>query len=520
MRPKSTLLSAVLLGALAAPMGFAIELISHSETPALPTNNADTNLPEAPPFVTQPESVAQNSQITLYNGQIALVNESRFFTLPPGRSTLSISNISPEALPETLHIQFQQYDTQNTPQSSTAISLLEKRLNLNLLTPQSLLEASIGKPITIITTIDGNEKRETATLLTTNGGMILQYQDRIETELSPNSRIAFKELPKDLSFKPSLSLLVENSEEETQHNAIISYLSGGLSWKTDYMATLNLTEDRLDLAGWVTLNNSSGIDFTKAQIDLIAGDLNFNQSTPAPTMFKQARIAMEAATFDTVNENRERISDYYLYALPEKTDLLSGETKQIALFKRNSIPVTKQYSFESQSPHYRLSPQAQNSRENAKISLHFTNSETENLGFPLPEGNVRIYQDAREYARFAGEDYLQATPQNETVELNLGRAFDITMTREQSDIMKIDAKTWEVEYSLTLNNRKQQNASITINELIASPSNANWELIDSSAPAKLKPNSVSWEIELPQSSTEQVQYRVRYSIPDAEEADL
>jgi hypothetical protein len=44
----------------------------------------------------------------------------------------------------------------------------------------------------------------------------------------------------------------------------LSYLSGGLAWKADYVAELNAADDALDLNGWVTLTNTSGTAYPNA----------------------------------------------------------------------------------------------------------------------------------------------------------------------------------------------------------------------------------------------------------------
>ena len=54
----------------------------------------------------------------------------------------------------------------------------------------------------------------------------------------------------------------------------LSYLTGGLSWKADYVAELSGDDATLDLTGWVTLNNTSGTSYNNAHMQLVAGDIN------------------------------------------------------------------------------------------------------------------------------------------------------------------------------------------------------------------------------------------------------
>jgi hypothetical protein len=57
---------------------------------------------------------------------------------------------------------------------------------------------------------------------------------------------------------------------------------------------------------------------------------------------------------------------------------------------------------------------------------------------PLPKGIVRVYkQDQAGSVQFVGEDRIDHTPDNETVRLKLGNAFDITADRKQTDFKKL-----------------------------------------------------------------------------------
>ncbi len=513
MKFKKSLLALTLLNLTLFPTTQALELISHSEE-SLPLTSEEKNKP------IDTEKALNNAKITLYNGGIALIHESRSFSLMPGQSTLTLPNISPQALAETLLVQFQtstEESSDTTKADIDPLNILEKRFDQNILTPQTLLENAVGKSITIIRpTTSGQEIKEQAELLTTEGGIILRYPDRIETGLPKDARITFNKLPSTLNLTPTLSLLVQNStEEKIETTANLSYLSQGFSWQADYMATLNEAGTALDLTAWVTLNNRSGLNFQQAQIDLIAGELNITDRPAAPILMKQARISMEAANFDAVNESRQSFGDFHLYQIPEKTDLISGATKQIALFKRAEIPVKKHYQFTSESAHYPLR-EDESIRQNGEIFLSFDNRQANNLGFPLPQGIMRIYQSAPDYARFLGEDYLQATPNEGRVNLNLGRAFDITLTRTQSDFVKPNTMQWEVAYTLHLNNNQEKSADIILKEIIPNPNGAKWELIESSIPAKLSHNSASWELTLPENSHQNIEYRVRYLLPEKE----
>ena len=53
-----------------------------------------------------------------------------------------------------------------------------------------------------------------------------------------------------------------------------SYLTGGITWKADYVMVINAADTRTDLTGWVTIDNKSGATYGNAALKLVAGDVN------------------------------------------------------------------------------------------------------------------------------------------------------------------------------------------------------------------------------------------------------
>src|SRR5258707_3052978 len=80
-------------------------------------------------------------------------------------------------------------------------------------------------------------------------------------------------VPANLRDRPTLVTEL-NSARGGEQTVELSYLSGGLSWKADYVAELNAADNALDLNGWVTLTNQSGTAYPNARLQLVAGDVN------------------------------------------------------------------------------------------------------------------------------------------------------------------------------------------------------------------------------------------------------
>ena len=67
---------------------------------------------------------------------------------------------------------------------------------------------------------------------------------------------------------------------------------------------------------------------------------------------------------------------------------------------------------------------------------------------PMPAGIVRVYQsDSNGGTQFVGEDRIEHTPKDETLNLKIGNAFDVVAERKQIDFQKIASNVYEMEYA-------------------------------------------------------------------------
>src|SRR2546430_10371599 len=214
---------------------------------------------EMPSTLRDQQSVA----ITIYNENLALVKDRRRVTLEAGPNRLALREVSGRMRPETAQLR--------SLSQPGALTLVEQNFEFDLLTPAKLLEKYGGRTVRVVKThpTTGDESVEAATVLAASNGVVLRIGDRIETGLP--GRIVYDGVPANLRDRPTLvtELLSARSGAQTLE---LSYLSGGLSWKADYVAELNSADSALDLNGWVTLTNQSGTAYPNARLQLVAGD--------------------------------------------------------------------------------------------------------------------------------------------------------------------------------------------------------------------------------------------------------
>jgi len=438
-------------------------------------------------------SARDSVALTLYEGGFGLVSETRHATLDPDRNRLAIGGVTAQLQPETVLLEVKD------------ARVLQQSFDFDLLTPQRLLEASLGRKVRLVTRHPetGVETGEEAEVLSVANGLVLRVGDRVET--APPGRIVFTELPGHLRSRPTLVVDLE-SEAGGEVPLELRYLTGGLSWKADYVAELSPSEDSLSLVALVTLGNQSGSDFEGAKIRLVAGSVN--RAGPQPLHRQEMRVAMEAAAAPTADVAAVAAAERYLYTLEAPVSLRDRETRQVPLFSAEEVQVRKRYRFDvSGVQQYRNvdGPPMQ-----AALLLELENEKDTGLGRPLPAGIVRVYQAAADGGAeiFAGEDQLSHIPEGETFELNLGRAFDVTGEARTTDFQRISRSdgTFEAAQEVLVRNAKKEAVEV---EVVASLP-FGWRMLsESHAHEKRAVGLARWRLQVPARGETQLRYRVR-----------
>ncbi|MFZ4538463.1 DUF4139 domain-containing protein [Propionivibrio sp.] len=434
-----------------------------------------------------------STAVTVYNDNLALVKEKRQINLPAGTVRLSLREVSAQLQAETALLR---------AVSGRPITLIEQNFDFDLLTPEKLLDKYVGREVTVIRSnpATGVETREKATVLAAGQGTVLRFADRIETGVP--GRIAYDSVPSNLRDRPTLSVLFEGGGG--QQTLELSYLTGGISWRADYVAELAADGKSLDLSGWVTLTNSSGTTFENAHLQLVAGKVNrvrqgyqmANMPAPSPA----ARSSMAPPP------REEGLMDYHLYTFDHPTTLAVNQTKQLALLSASGVPVEHEYLLAGADYYYRALFDSLGEKLKPAVFIILRNKGGQ-LGKPLPAGIVRAYaRDSQGAAQFVGEDRIEHTAKNETVRLRLGEAFDITADRKQTNYKLVSDKVAETSYRLVIRNAKPEEVVVQVQE----PIPGDWEIIQENLKhTKTSSRTARWEARIPPEASTTLEYTVR-----------
>lgn len=448
--------------------------------------------------------------VTIYNGDLALVKDTRKVRVSNGDNLLAWRDVSARMQPETALLRSVE---------GKKLTLLEQNFDFDLLTPQKLLEKSVGESVRVIRTqpITGVEFSEYASVLAANDGIVLQFKDRVETGIP--GRLGFGAVPATLRDRPTLSILFNTemplasgylaASTPTETGLELSYLTGGLTWKADYVAELSAKEDSIDLNGWVTLTNTSGTAYPNARLQLVAGEVNRVQPERGrmPVMMKAMAMADAAPQMQ-----EESLFEYHLYTLDRLTTLLDKQTKQVALLSAQKVKTDKEFRFQGADWYYSNQHGDLGSKLKPSVYMEFSNR-GDHLGVPLPKGVVRVYKkDSAGRAQFIGEDRIDHTAKGELIKLKLGEAFDITADKKQSDFQRISAGfnarggIIETAYVMEIRNAKNEKIIATVIE----PMPGDWQMLQESHPHKKdSAHTAVWSIPVPAEGKTTLTWRVR-----------
>ena len=437
--------------------------------------------------------------VTVYNSNIALIRDVRNLSLPSGQFRLKLMDIAATVNPATVH-----FRSVTEPEK---LGVLEQNYEYDLLEPAKLLHKYVGKEVTLTRTYmeNGTTKREEikATLLADNNGPVWKIGNDIVTGMFGES-YRFPEVPANLFDRPTLLMTLENSGSHKQQLET-SYLAGNLSWNADYVLTIGRDDKAADLDGWVTLVNNSGTAFHNARLQLVAGDLNRIQPAVAGMARSDMAMAKAARAEQFAQEN---FSEYHLYTLGRKTSVEDKESKQISLLQGSGIPVEKRFVVNGQNFYYHNQQNPGSPiKDNVMVFYKFKNEEKSGLGMPIPAGSVRVYQkDSKGNILFVGEDRIDHTPKDESLNVHIGNAFDVISERKQTDYKRIDTHTWEMEFEITLRNHKDAPITIEVNE----PIGGDWEMLTSTYKyTKSAAWAAQFNVPVAANGTSVLKYRIR-----------
>ena len=478
--------------------------------------------------------------LTIYNQQFAVLRQKLPLDLRPGVNHLEVTDITAHLEPDSVILR--------SLDSSRHLQILEQNYRNDPVSQQLLLSLYEGKTIDFLETDkDGSTHMIQGKII--RSGYVPHYAafqtygpeyaaqqapytlgtDQPVIEVNGKLRFSlpgqplFPALADDTVLKSTLSWeLLTDKPGAT--SAEFSYVTGGMNWNASYNVIAPPKSNVLELVGWVTLDNQSGMNFRDARIKLMAGDVN---KIPPPgaaiiggviggiggVAGGQFRPPVTEKTFD----------EYHLYTLEHPTTLRDRETKQVEMVRAMGIQSKTIYVYDGlkiEQSYQNWPMESIRQQEsygvlsNPKVwaMQEFKNSVENHLGMPLPKGRVRFYRrDDDGQLEFTGENNIDHTPKGETTRLYTGNAFDMTGERKRTEYNADFNSHWlDESFEIRVRNHKSEPVEVCIVEHLYRWTN--WGILKNSDPfKKIDSRTVEFLAQVPADGEKTVNYKVHYS---------
>ncbi len=446
--------------------------------------------------------------LTLYQGNLSLVRETRAFKAPEGPFRLRIEGLPRQAQEESLRVE--------SRPDAARLAFASRSFLSGYPDPQKVLDAFIGEKVKVATSRDNGETVEEGTLIASTPQLLVQFPDRVEAlPGTGRRRLILPGLPAGLPVKPVVELL-GSAPSPGDTELSVDYLCQGLRWRCDYSATLDRDSAFLDLSAWATLVNLTHAEFKDVPVQLFSGDI-----PGAEVELLYARLKAPAAGFSSLTQSARSdpwssagvTGGHAIYSLPEPVTLLANQTVQVSLLTSHRVPVRKVYEVTWPAASDDSEAEEEGGREiPVEMLLETRNDRDHQLGRPLPGGAIRLFQpDGKGLHQFIGTPPFPETATDEKLRLSLGASPEFTtrartLNEKITPIPNTKLSVTEASRELFLTNR--QDTEQTVRVLV--PLAGSWQVLQTSRPWK-KENAhlLAFDVPVPARGKATLTFQVR-----------
>ena len=473
-------------------------------------------------FAAVSPAIAQQSSapvsLTIYNQSFAVARTSVDLALHPGANEITTTQVTSQLEPDSVVLR--------DPTGKHDFSVVEQNYDAAIVNQDWLLQKYEGQTIDFQTNAYVDDKTHRWIPIFTHGKILRASPPLIDVDGKMQFQLPgtplFPAGTDGLLLKPTIRWQIA-ADRAASFPAELSYVTGGFSWSATYNLVANAgtggsASEPMDLVGWITMQNNSGVDFPSAAIKLIAGNVAKIQNV---AMAAPRSVAKAYDRAQTVAVTQENFDDFHLYDLNRITSLHNGETKQVEFLTANAVPVTRRYEFEPNNgftPYYAgggaYMERSYGIGSGTRVIVvnEFTNSTANHLGIPLPAGRLRLYRrDKSGAVQFAGEAEIEHTPRNEKIRFVTGDAFDITGKRIQTNF-HVSHNDHFIDESFSIEVKNQKDQPVTVHLIEHLYRAANWQITEKSADyTKRNSSSIEFPVEVRPESSATLTYTVHYT---------
>lgn len=450
------------------------------------------------------EALAERKlDLTVYNQDFGMVHESRPFRLTAGANRLLLPDVSRQLDPHSVLLRW--------AGGADGPEIVGHSYELGAGDSQRLLSQQVGRPVELVRYGENGREasREAGRLLLAENGQPAAVQIGDEVRVNPGGTLV---LPGEEAARAVPQLAVQARSSGAGSSLLdVAYLTRGLSWSADYVATLaEKADNQLDLECYATVTNRTGVPFPEANITLVTGTPNrAATAASAPKALPQSRAAGPGFTINGNLEGRafeapEAVGDLHAYPLKNPATIQNDELNRLLMFRRTALRARKEYSYGAPYLDGYSSPVQE--RGKIAVSLSFMNTPQDAVGLPLPQGTIRVYDPDRSgRLRYAGAGAIPPTPKNRKVDFTLAEAFDVQAAYRVTGTQKLGKRGVRKQVVVRLTNEKAHAVPVRVVQNFGQ----RWIVTNESAShTKLNAQAAQWTVPVPAGGATDLRYTV------------
>jgi len=479
---------------------------------------------------------AADPALTVYNQQFAVVRETIPLDLKQGLNQIQFTGTTAQLEPESVMLR--------DPSGQRLLRVLEQNYRADPVSLEALMQRYEGQTIDFeihngdrVETVSGKIVRAEAAVPAQWFNQSAYFaQPQPPGVAQPIIEVAgklrfglpgtplFPGLGPGMILQPTLDWTIE-TDRAGPVNAELAYVTGGFNWNADYNF-VQTDANKLDIIGWVTLENRSGKQFENARVKLMAGDVNKLQPQNGATSGR-IRFGGNAGLggFGAAPQVVEKTFDeYHLYTLQRPVTIHGSESKQVEFVRANNVKAETLYIYDGAkidaSRYQGWQPEAIRqdasygtvSNRKVWVMREFVNSDANHLGMPLPKGRIRFYRrDTDGRLEFTGEDAIDHTAKDEKIRVFTGSAFDLTGERRRTVFHNdMNRQSMDEGFEIKVRNHKKEPAEIRVVEHLYRWST--WDIATSSVPyTKTDAQTIEFHVSLQPDEEKTVTYIAHYT---------
>ena len=200
-------------------------------------------------------------------------------------------------------------------------------------------------------------------------------------------------------------------------------------------------------------------------------------------------VPITVAAGTALLNDRERLGDYYLYPLAERTTVANAQQKQVSFLDVTAAPARKVYE-------YTNGWLGSSDAASASSVLKFSTSHSGGLGDQLPAGIMRVYmRDRRGDPQFIGESQIEATPMGSSMSIRTGDAFDVKVKTVVEERTRRSASRWRTKMRYEVTNARPEAVTVDLAQ------SGLWGDVrieqESQASERVSADKVEWSLNVP-----------------------